>query len=495
MALGQRLFYLSILVLNQLAITLKSQRHIHFIGIGGIGMSALAMILSNRGHIISGSDTRYSLIIQRLEDAGIKIFTEQTGENIKSICTKRQNSPLIVISSAISKENPELKTAEKKQLQIWHRSDLLAALIADQPSIAVTGTHGKTTTSTFITTMLTEAGEDPTALIGGLVPCYSSNAHSGQGALLIAEADESDGTLIKFQAALGVITNLELDHTDHYSSLEQIIDTMKEFNHGCDGLLANYDCNILREHISPSAWWSVKTHENVNFAAIPIHLEGNETTAKLYEDSKYIETITLQVPGIHNLSNAIAAYASCRLMGVSKIKLINAISCLKTPLRRFEFRGTWEKRLIVDDYAHHPSEIKATLTMAKLMIKTGKSSLPSTPKRIIAVFQPHRFSRVKQFLKEFIEALATSDLIIIAPIYGAGEKPIEGINSNKIAKEAKKIYQDIPILVGEDMNEITQLIKDKSRPEDLILAMGAGDINSLWKLLIQVDNKEKSLTT
>ncbi len=453
-------------------------------------MSALAMVLINRGHKITGSDTRENLMIEELKDQGVKFFNQQSESNIQSICTNNRESPLVVISSAIQKNNLELRAAKKKKLQIWHRSDVLAALIKEQPSIAVAGTHGKTTTSTIITTMLESAGEDPTALIGGLVPCYASNAHSGLGRLLVAEADESDGSLIKFKAELGVITNLELDHTDHYSNLEEIISTMQEFGDGCKRLLANYDCQIVQENIKASAWWSIKNKDNVDFAAIPKQLEGNQTTAELFEDGKSIGQISFPIPGLHNLSNIIAAFASCRIMGITQEKLIKSITKLKSPARRFEFRGSWKGRQVVDDYAHHPSEIKATLNMVRLMVKTGNSLLPKTPKRIIVVFQPHRYSRVKELCEDFLNSLALADLIFIAPIYSAGENPIKGLDNEQIAIKLKKKYKNIPIFFGRNLNEIAGLIKNESRPEDLVLTLGAGDINKLWSLLKQEQKKE-----
>ena len=455
-------------------------------------MSALALILVKRGYIVSGSDNRHNAIVQELESLGVKIFNQQIGENINSLCSQAVELPLIVVSSAILKDNPELKQAQNNLLEIWHRSDLLAALINDHRSIAVAGSHGKTTTSTLITTMLEASGEDPTALIGGLVPCYSSNAHSGHGDLLVAEADESDGTLTKFRPELGIITNLELDHTDHYSNLEEIINTMKEFGNGCQKLLANRDCDILKKNINASAWWSIKRKEESDFTAIPLHVDGHQTIAELYEQGESVGTIKLSMPGLHNLSNAIGAYASCRLMGIKTESLIDVFPILQAPGRRFEYRGNWKGRQIVDDYAHHPSEIYATLTMAKNMVEKCESPLPNPVKRIIVVLQPHRYSRVKEFLKGFVDSLKHADIILIAPVYAAGEDAIEGFDNKHIANELNKVHTNIPVFIGKDLKEIAKLVKENSKTHDLILAMGAGNINSLWSLLTSQEEEESS---
>ena len=294
---------------------LERQQPVHFVGVGGIGMSALARILVDRGHPVSGSDPRRNATVRQLTELGVRIFPEQTAATIKAV-TRSGLRPTVVISSAIPQNNPELMEARQAGLPIWHRSDLLAALIAAQPSIAVAGSHGKTTTSTLITSLLVNAGEDPTAVIGGIVPCLDSNGHAGQGRLLVAEADESDGSLVKFAAHLGVLTNLELDHTDHYSGIDDLIATLNRFAQGCDRLLANRDCPILTQHFQADAWWSVTTHDGVDFAALPLQLDGDRCIARFYEQGQAVGDFTLPMPGLHNLSNATAALAACRMEGI-----------------------------------------------------------------------------------------------------------------------------------------------------------------------------------
>ncbi len=449
-------------------------------------MSALAKIMAHRGYSVSGSDKRKASELAHLTDEGIKIFLQQSSSNINEITQFVEIPPLVVISTAIPKNNPELKAAIQEKLEIWHRSDLLAALIDGQASIAVAGSHGKTTTSTIITTLLAESGQDPTAIIGGSVPFYQSNGHAGQGRLLVAEADESDGTLVKFQPSLGVITNLELDHIDHYCNLDALIQTMRDFSRKCNRVLANYDCENLRNNFKASSWWSVKESEGLDFAGLPIQFDGKQTIANFFEKGKFIDQIILPIPGIHNLSNTIAAIAACRLEGIPFNQLKKGIALLTPPKRRFEFRGLWNERLIVDDYAHHPSEIQATLAMARLMVNTKQTPLPLTPKRLLVIFQPHRYSRTNEFLNEFAKELGVADVILLAPIYSAGECPLEGVSNHSLAKCIQKIYPKHQVFTADNLEQLSLLVQKNSRKNDLILTMGAGDINRIWdKLAIQ----------
>ena len=445
-------------------------------------MSALARILADRAHPVTGSDPRDNATVRQLKELGVGIYPEQNAKTIQAITASGQE-PIVVVSSAIPETNEELVEARVAGLTIWHRSDLLAALIAEQPSIAVAGSHGKTTTSTLITTLLVKADEDPTAVIGGIVPCLKSNGHAGQGRLLVAEADESDGSLVKFEAHLGVLTNLELDHTDHYSDLNDLITTLQRFADGCGRVLANRDCPILREHFQPDSWWSVTSHEGVDFAALPLQLDGDRCLARFYEAGQAVGDFTLPMPGLHNLSNATAALAACRMEGIPFQQLIPGLDALQPPGRRFDLRGTWEGRHIVDDYAHHPSEVKATLSMAQLMVSSGRSPLPSPPQRLLAVFQPHRYSRTQEFLEAFAGALQNCDALLLAPIYGAGEKPLAGVCSRTLADRIRQLKPELNVTVAENLDHLTELVRTQSRREDLVLAMGAGDVNGLWTRL------------
>ncbi len=455
---------------------------VHFIGVGGIGMSALAGILAARGFSVSGSDPRRAPVVEALKLKGVRVFQEQTAATIQAVQASGA-SPLVVISSAVPDTNGELIEARRLGLVVVHRSDVLAALINAQPSIAVAGSHGKTTTSTLIATLLEATDQDPTAVIGGIVPAFASNGRHGEGPLLVAEADESDGSLVKFRAQLGVLTNIELDHTDHYPDLDALISTLQRFAGGSGRLLANRDCPILREHFKADSWWSTEAAEGVNFAAIAQEERGDGTLADYYEDGILMGSLSLPLPGRHNLSNALAAIAACRLEGVPFADLQQAISKLRPPGRRFDCRGIWEERIVVDDYAHHPSEVAATLSMARLMVSSGRSPLPRPPQRLVAVFQPHRYTRTAQFLQGFAAALTQADLVLIAPLYSAGEAPMPGVSSAALAQAVRTLAPHLEVLEAQTLDHLAHQIAATSRPGDLVLAMGAGDVNGLWERL------------
>jgi UDP-N-acetylmuramate--alanine ligase len=469
---------------------LDRHQPLHFIGVGGIGMSALAAILAARGYRVSGSDPRKTAMFDHLARAGVRLFSEQQASTINALLPSEQ-PPAVVVSSAVPESNPELAEARRQGLAVLHRSDVLAALINSQPSIAVAGSHGKTTTSTLIATLLDLVDLDPTAVIGGIVPAFGSNGRQGEGRLLVAEADESDGSLVKFQASLGVLTNVELDHTDHYADLDALIATLQRFARSSGQLLANRDCPILREHFEAQAWWSIRSAEGVNFAALPLEERGDGSRAAFYENGQPVGEIDLPLPGRHNLSNATAAIAACRLEGVPFERLRLAVGRLQSPGRRFDCRGIWQERIVVDDYAHHPSEVAATLAMARLMIRSGRSPLPQQPQRLLAVFQPHRYSRTAQFLEAFATALGDADEVLLAPLYAAGEAPIAGVSSGAMADLVRHHSPELPVQVADSMERLAQLVADSSRPGDLVLAMGAGDVNGLWERLQRLGERDR----
>lgn len=456
---------------------------VHFIGVGGIGMSALAAILAARGYRVTGSDPRETPVVDQLRAGGVQVFRQQDAATIAAVRLADAPEPLVVISSAVPETNPELAEARRLGLPLCHRSDVLAALINHQPSIAVAGSHGKTTTSTLIATLLEATGRDPTAVIGGIVPAFGSNGRQGSGPHLVAEADESDGSLVKFTPALGVVTNIELDHTDHYPDLQSLVATLQRFAAGSQRLLANRDCPVLRDHFQPDHWWSTEDWRGVSFAAIPRQERGDGTIADFYEAGVRCGSFHLPLPGRHNLSNATAALAACRLEGVPFEELGRAIGSLRSPGRRFDCRGVWRQRVVVDDYAHHPSEVAATLAMARLMVETGSSPLPLVPQRVVAVFQPHRFSRTAQFLEEFADALTRADAVLIAPLYAAGEAPIAGISSEAMAEAVRGRAPSLPVCSTFSLDELAAQVAACTRAGDLILAMGAGDVNGLWDRL------------
>ena len=465
--------------------------HIHFIGIGGIGMSALAMILAQKGYSISGSDQKKNLTLKKLEENKVHIFPTQVESNIDEIFKVHEKNILVVKSSAIHRDNLELCKAKKYNLKIKHRSEILAFLIEQKRSIIVSGSHGKTTTSTYITTLFSYANKNPTAIIGGIVPLYKSNYNFGNSEFLIAEADESDGSLVKFNPSIGLITNLELEHVDHYLDLEDLIETMKQFAQNCECLITNFDCKNLRDNIKGSKWFSIQKIINIDFALIPKESNGCEIIAEYYEKEKFIDVIKIPVPGIHNLSNTAAAIAACRVAGILFKDIKKGIDNLKLPSRRFEFKGLWKNRIIVEDYAHHPSEIDAAISIASSIIKTKHTLSKILPRRIVTIFQPHRYSRTQKFQEEFAKSLSKSDLVFITPIYSAGEDKIEGINNRNIGHALKKIKPSLEIYTPDNNQNLIKLIKDHTLEKDLILVMGAGDINLICENLFleSINNK------
>jgi len=485
--------YLSLETEAKLKKTQELPPHIHFIGIGGIGMSALAMILAKNGYSISGSDTKKSLTLKELAENQIHIFQSQEESNVDEILRVHGKNILVVRSSAIREDNLELCKAKRYNLKINHRSEVLAFIIEQKTSTIVSGSHGKTTTSTYITTLFSYANRNPTAIIGGIIPLYKRNYNVSNSEFLIAEADESDGSLVKFNPNIGVITNLELEHVDHYLNLDDLIKTMKQFAKKCEYLVSNFDCENLKNNIQDSKWFSIQKISNIDFALIPIESNGREIFAEYYEKEKFIDIIKIPVPGIHNLSNTVAAIAACRIAGILFKDIKKGIKHLKLPSRRFEYKGLWKNRLIVEDYAHHPSEIDATISIASTIINTKHSLSTISPKRLVTIFQPHRYSRTKKFQKEFAKSLSKSDLIFITPIYSAGEDEIEGINNKTIGYELKRLKPNIEIYTPDNNQNLIDLIKEHTIEKDLIVIMGAGDINKICaNLFLELINNKSS---
>ncbi len=455
-------------------------------------MSALALVLKNRGCSVSGSDQTKNHSILNLEKLGVKIFKSQKGSNLSNIEKIENKHLIVVISSAIPPDNDELQYAYKNNINIIHRSDLLNDLISQKNSILVAGSHGKTTTSTLITTIISHNNQDPTAIIGGIVPCFQSNAHAGKGKILVAEIDESDGSITKYNGDIGIITNIELDHTDYYPDMGSLIKAMNIFGSNCKSLILNYDCSNLKKYFSKKEiWWSIKEKNNIDFAAIPNSMNGNITIANYYEKGEFIDKIELPIPGVHNLSNALGAIAACRVMGLKYIEIKNSLSHLKSPNRRFEFKGVWNGRQIIDDYAHHPSEVRETISMARLIIKSKESFLPLKADRLVGVFQAHRYTRTRDLMKDFVKYLGKVDLLFLAPIYSAGEKPIPKINNKTIKSMVLNTYPNLEIIISENLINLEELIKEKTKKNDLILIMGAGDISKLSEKFNRLHSKKE----
>ena len=442
-------------------------------------MSALAEILMARGFRVSGSDIRSSRSVKALRRAGAKITLQQGPGAVGALRKDARLPPLVVISSAIKEDNSELAAIRAAgEMTVIHRSDLLAHLLGRHShSVVVAGTHGKTTTSTILSTILMEVGLDPTVVIGGVVPWFGSNGRHGCGDVVVAEADESDGTLVKFRPRIGIITNLELDHTDHYTDINHLLDTMAEFGGNCQTLLTNGDCPLLSRHLPGTRQWSLETTSSAHYRFSDIRCFGQASEAVLHAGSACLGPVVLPLTGLHNLANLAAALAAALELGISFPALQKACEAIRAPGRRFEFHSVVDGRLLVDDYAHHPSEVAATLAMARLMVEDDESALPVTPKRVVVAFQPHRYSRTKDFLQGFALTLAAADAVLLLPIYGAGEESIAGVSHGVLARAIAKAGGTVHCF--DSLEHLAQEFHSHTRPGDLMLAMGAGSVNRL----------------
>lgn len=477
-----------------------SGKPFHFIGIGGIGMSALAYVLAKRQIPVSGSDINVSHITQRLQAVGAHIFRGQEANNLKHFLLENVPVPVassssrlpdnkqvsalpqVICSTAINTANSEYQAALDLGCPVFHRADLLAALIKDYQSIAVAGTHGKTTTSSMIGYMLVKAGLDPTIIVGGEVNAWEGNARLGKSPYLVAEADESDGSLVKLAPHIGVITNIELDHPDHYENLEEVINTFQIFAQHCPVIVGCIDCATVKEHLKPKISYSLQFSSDADYTVDDVTFRADGTTARVWERGKVLGYLNLKLLGKHNLSNALAAIAVGRYLNLEFETIALACASFEGARRRFELKGEGNGIYFVDDYAHHPSEICATLAAARLQVKP--------PRRLVAVFQPHRYSRTLTFLKEFASSFNDADIVVISDIYSAGEPNLGQIDGEKVAKAISVHHQQVHY--QPTLPDISKFLEETLRPGDLALFLGAGNLNKIIPELIAFyQNKDK----
>jgi len=457
---------------------LFNQNHYHFIGLGGIGMSGIALALLKKGLTVSGSDIATNDRLIEIEKNGGIVFHSQKPQNIDFIKKKFNNKNfIIVISSAINNKNKELNYCIELQLTIKHRSDILSWIMNSFQTIAVAGSHGKTSTSTLLTTLIDLSTKNTSSIVGGILPSYESNAVIKNSKYLIAEIDESDGTTCKYSPYLGIINNIDFDHCDYYSNIQELISSFNKFGSNSKILLTNDDCKITKENITSNYTWSTKKINDVDFAMISKIFDPEYTIADYYEKGQAITRLKIPIPGIHNLSNITAAIAACRIVNIDINNILKNIQFLKLPRKRFDLRGEFLGRKIIDDYGHHPNEIKATIKLARLFIKKRENNI----NRLVLIFQPHRYSRINKFLNQFITELSKADFIIITNIFSAGEKEINNINSKFIANKIYKINKNVQFLNSN--YEVANKFLDITNKGDLIINMGAGDCHNLWSLL------------
>ncbi len=432
----------------------------HFIGIGGIGMSAIAHVLVQKGYRVTGSDLSRNRVIEQLEALGVRIYQGQTADNIVP-----SEQPQVVYSSAIKPNNPELQTAIQQNLTLWHRSDLLAHLIHHYQSVAIAGTHGKTTTTSLTAFLLLHGGLDPTIIVGGEVEAWQGNARLGHSKYLVAEADESDGSFTKFHPYIGVVTNIELDHTDHYQSIDQVIGNFQQFSSNCQVVVACWDCPNAKQYLNSTISYSLDD-PTADYTVQDVVYGGRGTKAVVLERGAVLGEIQLRLLGKHNLSNALGAIAVARYLQVPWDSISHALPQFQGAKRRFEVRGEVAGITLIDDYAHHPSEIQATLTAAKLQ-----------QRRVVAVFQPHRYSRTHVLLTEFATAFGMADVVVVTEIYGAGESPLHHLSGQLVAEQIAQHHPQVHFEAA--LSNLPPLLCQLLQRGDLVLFLSAGNLNQV----------------
>ena len=458
----------------------EKKLHIHFIGIGGSGMSGLASILLDLGYKISGSDIVTSKITKKLANKGVTIFKGHNENNV-------EEADLVVISSAIPESNSEIKGARDRKITMIKRAEMLARLMDNKYGIAVAGTHGKSTTASMISLLLEKSGFDPTVVVGGELNNFKNNAKLGKGNHIVVEADESDGSFLELNPRIAVVTNIEDDHLDHYGNMENILKDFKKFIDKVPDngrIILCKDCDNIKGLAKQCErnYVSYGIFTEADLMAKDIKLDKLNSKSKIYWQGEKIGELYLKVAGYHNILNALAAIAAARELGISFMEIIKILETFQGVHRRMEIVANLDdKILILDDYAHHPTEIKATLSA----LRTSWQD-----RRIIAVFQPHRYSRTKLLAEKFGKAFFDADCVIINDIYSANESPISGISGETIFKEVKKSnHRQIKYLPSKD--DILSYLSKIVQPGDIIITMGAGDIWTAGQELAEQLKKTK----
>lgn len=451
----------------------QKKYHIHFVGIGGIGMSGIAELLLNLGYIVSGSDLKPSEITDRLQTLGGRIFQGHAAANIAG-------SDVVVVSSAIDERNPEVEAAVKAAVPVIKRAEMLAELMRLKYSIAVAGAHGKTSTTSLVASILDAGGLDPTVVIGGKLKGLGSNAVLGQGEFIVAEADESDGSFLKYSPTIAVVTNIDREHLDFYKDLDEIKSVFLDFieripfyglailcldNEAVQDLIPMVRRRFTTFGLSPQA----------DLQARDVISQGFQSRFNVLRYGEILGEIQLNLPGNHNIYNALAAVGVGLELGIDFDAMKSALESVQGVQRRLEIKGTVKGIIVIDDYGHHPTEIKTTLDALK-------KSWPDHRK--VVVFQPHRYTRTQALFDEFTRSFYDSDLLIVMPIYSAGEPPLPEVNSRLLSDSIQAHghkdvrYADSPGRAGAMLSEIV-------RDGDVVLTMGAGNVWQVGDLFLK----------
>jgi len=445
----------------------NNNTHIHFIGIGGIGMSALAEVSVQLGFKVSGSDLNESPNVEKLRGLGVKVYIGHMAENIK-------NASVIVFSSAIDKSNPEFAMALKEQTPILKRAELLADLMRLKQGIAVAGTHGKTTTTSIVASILKDAGVDPTYIIGGIVTNLGGHASVGKGEYLVAEADESDGSFLLLNSVYSIVTNIDDDHLDFYKTRENLDEAFYEFSNDIPffGVCAlNVEdeglYKIAKKVSVPILTFSTEVfEEETDYKAINISQDDHGCTFEVLYKEKVFQGFKLALPGKHNILNALGAISVCHNIGLDFDVIIKGLKSFSGVGRRFQKIFSENNFRIIDDYGHHPTEILKTIKAAK---EQGAGEL-------VVLFEPHRYTRTKVCWNEFLHCFNDADRLLMAPIYAASEKEIPGITSENLAGDINKLHPEL-CQVFSDWSIVEETIKDLKSKNATFLVLGAGAVS------------------
>jgi UDP-N-acetylmuramate--alanine ligase len=453
----------------------KKIKHIHFVGIGGIGMSGIAEVLLNLGYKVSGSDMKESDTTERLRKLGGEICIGHRAENVTE-------PHVVVISSAVKNDNVEVIAAREKLVPVIPRAEMLAELMRLKYGVAIAGAHGKTTTTSMVATVLAAGGIDPTVVIGGKLNSIGTNAKLGQGEFLVAEADESDGSFLKLSPTIAVVTTIDAEHLDYYRDIDEIKDAFLSFINKVPFYGVSMLC-LDQPHIQaliPQVQKRYQTYgmsTQADYQAKEVSLKPLGSRFKVVHHDQDLGWFELSVPGLHNIGNSLAAIAVARELDIEAEVIRKALKEFSGVQRRFTIKGEAGGIIIVDDYGHHPTEVKATLAAAAAGLE----------RRVVVVFQPHRYSRTQHLLEEFYTAFNQADKLIIMDIYAAGEKPIPGVSGQTLYEGIKKHgHKDVTFLP--DKKTVPEYMVGVLKKGDLMITLGAGDV---WKIGEQVLEKLK----
>lgn len=442
----------------------------HFIGIGGIGMGALAALLLKRGCRVTGSDIRRNGLIEDLISQGAEIVIGHTTSIIDA-------ADVVIRSSAITTQNVEVQEAKRLGKTLIDRAILLALLMEEHIGVTVAGAHGKTTTSSMVAHLLQEAGKEPTMAVGGLIPGTSCNARLGQGKYFVAELDESDGSFLHFSPTYSIITNMDHEHLDHYGNWENLVQAYRQFisqTHPNGKVIACGEDQALMSILEYSdvkvCTYGIEGAYDVQ--AVNLQNQENSFLFDCFWAGHNLGTIQLKLPGRHNILNALACITLGLELQIEFSVMAKSLADFKGVRRRFDWVGSHKDIAIIDDYAHHPTEIRATLEAARQL----------KPQRLIALFQPHRYSRVQQLWQEFCSCWGLSDVVIVTDIYAASEQPIEGITAEVLSREMQKQETGTAITYA-SRDEVVDVLAAMCMPGDMVLALGAGDVTQMSQAL------------